>query len=210
MRRPLRWSEIVVVAAVAVLPFKVGACGTTACITVTPAQLVNGACPSAAVAQARFSDPNCPGTITAVDGSGTLDGNLCCYSVETQNSNDLPLSLGECSGVGGGGNGVGGSSTDVVSSSGFGGAGGGIPDAGSCATCLDVINGAPPSTLCPGAEPFLDDMVTCICADGGLSGECQASCGDTLCEGAITSTDCADCLASGATCMGAVNVCESN
>jgi hypothetical protein len=125
-----RWSEVVVIAVVAVLPFKVGGCGTTACITVTPAQLTNGACPAPEVALARLSDPNCPSTITNVDGAGTLDGNLCCYSVDTQNDDEEPPCPDETgaggfsfSGVGGGvfgGGGFGGGSI------GFGGGGSGF------------------------------------------------------------------------------------
>ncbi len=117
MRRALRWSEVVVAVAVAALPFKAGGCGTTACITVTPAQLVNGACPGPAAALARFSDPNCPSTISNVDGAGTLDGNFCCYPVDTQNDGEA-IECGE--GVGGGSFGVGVGGTSF-SGGGFGG-----------------------------------------------------------------------------------------
>jgi hypothetical protein len=121
MRLLRRWSEIVVVAAVVVLPFKAGGCGTTACITVTPAQLVNGACPGPTAAMARFSDPDCPGAIYNVDSAGTLDGNFCCYTVETQ-SDSAPSGCD----FGAGGGDVGGSSGFTsVSSSGFGGGFGG-------------------------------------------------------------------------------------
>lgn len=115
--------------AVAALPFKAGGCGSTACITVTPAQLVGGACPSASTALMRFG--NGCGTIYEVNGAGSLDGNFCCYSVQTQ-SGDQTDSLGIC------GNGVGGGVTmgsvtvsSSFSSAGVGGTGGIGPFSGS-------------------------------------------------------------------------------
>src|SRR6185437_7521822 len=131
---------VLLVAAIAALPIKTTGCGHTACITVTADQVAQsgGTCPSAGVALSRFMDSSCPNTdITAIDGPGTLDGELCCYPVE-QNTGGPQVFCGggfgecgdcgaggaSCDGFGGcavGGSGVGGSSTVTT---GFGGTGG--------------------------------------------------------------------------------------
>ena len=175
-----RGSKIVVAAVALALPFKAGGCGSTACITVTAAQLVNGACPSSSEAQARFSDPNCPGAITSVDSAGTLDGNLCCYSVTTAGNTEV-----ECAGTGGS-FGDGSFSTEESSSTGIG-AGGGTS---SCpGTCQAALNGAPFDTVCDGALMALMSLQMCAC-----NAACMTSCDPTLCVGNAPDTGCLSCM----------------
>ena len=221
MRRALRLSEFVVLVAVVALPLKAGGCGSSACITVTPAQLVGGACPSAAAARSRLVVQSCPVTITDVSGPGTLDGNLCCYPVVTQSQNNgfdicgfgaggSVTSTGF--GVGGGGfpgptsTGFGGSSTVGV-----GGAGGGIfADAGDCTTCFAaLVDGADPSLICSGSTAELDNLAACVCGDAG---ECTGVCGPSLCAGQPIASPCSGCLQSSTnvTCTDAVSVCMQN
>jgi hypothetical protein len=96
MSTSLRLSQIGVLVAVVLLPFKIGGCGHTACLTVTAKDLAmnNGACPSVGDAQTRFAGDgmtspfgvtqSCElgGGVAVVDGPGELDGELCCYPVD--------------------------------------------------------------------------------------------------------------------------------
>jgi len=214
MRRLLRWSEVVLVAAVVTLPFKAGGCGTTACITVTPAQLVGGACPSAADALKRFSDPNCPGAIFNVEGTGTLDGNFCCYTVDTQTTNEeegCGIGVGGSFAVGGNGGSTGFTSTTgfgggLGSTTGVGGAGGGISfDGGSCTTCDEVLNGSMAITLCMGVSSLLASVEACAC-----SGECTQLCEANICIGQGADMECSSCIAAASACAAALAACQEN
>jgi hypothetical protein len=190
MRVAPRWSEIMVLVAVVALPLKAGGCGSSACITVTPAQLAGGACPSMDVAKARLV-ATCPASIVDVSGPGTLDGNLCCYPVDTrsQNTGFDPCALGDLGDLGVGGSGTG---------------SGGVP---VCSTCLAALNGVDPSQLCPGAESFFEDVVSCFCAAGET---CAGVCADSLCGGTAVLGACTSCVESSTQCAAVVGTCENN
>jgi hypothetical protein len=175
-----------VVLFVAALPIKTGGCGRTACITVSASQLVNGACPSAAVAQARFADTTCgSGAITSVDGAGSLDDGFCCYPVTEGDGN--PNGPVEC-GVGGGmgvttGTGFFGNGGSIT---GFGGSGG----SGTCSTCSAALSGAVPfGQVCAGPSTLLDALEVCAC-----SATCGSACNPTLCVKNAPDDGCASCL----------------
>ena len=197
MRAKPRLTDAVLIAlGLLALPAKTTGCGHTACITVTAKQIAEsgGMCPSANAAFARFMDPNCPDTdITAVDGPGELDGELCCYPVEQKTSGpQVFCGFGTGSGIGGGfGVGVGGSATfsshsvgvggcggcgcsggdcgSVGGGSGFGGAsvvtvGGTGGDADAgCTSCNAWLSGASASNLCPSAQAFEQEVILCAC-----------------------------------------------
>jgi hypothetical protein len=125
------------------LPLVSSSCGRTACIVVSQVDLQQsgGVCPTSDQASRKLVDPGCVGPITSVDGTGELDGQLCCYPVTETTDNNF-----ECfGGVGGfaefGSSGVGG----------VGGSGGGFTCAASgdpcdpfndtcCTLCDSTIN----------------------------------------------------------------------
>jgi hypothetical protein len=183
MNLTFRGSRIVLAVAALALPLKAGGCGTsTACITVTSAQLLNGTCPSAQVAQNRFSDPDCPGSIVSVDSDGTLDDNLCCYSVTSESGN----SEIDCGSTG---DGIGGDTSFESSSTGFGGGDGTGGGQTFGNTCQDALNGAPVSSLSPASKMVLMSLQTCAC-----NGTCMTSCDPTLCLSNAPDTGCLSCL----------------
>ena len=216
MRAKPRLTDAVLIAlGLLALPAKTTGCGHTACITVTAAQIAQsgGMCPSANAAMARFMDPNCPDTdITAVDGPGVLDGELCCYPVEQNTSGPQVFCGFDTTGVGGGfGVGQGGSSNLVATGvggcggcgcsgggcgtvgggSGFGGASTvtGDFDAG-CASCNAWLSGASASSLCPSAQALEQEVVLCACqGEAGFGCVPGGACSpDDLCQGASPSS----------------------
>jgi hypothetical protein len=185
-------SRLLLAAAVLALPFTGGGCGRTACFTWSTQE---GACPAQSEALAFFSNPLCPGQITAVDSEpvNEYDGKLCCYQVTAREQTDEGL----CQGFGGsssGGQGFGGSSSSPVSTGvgqgGFGGAsttgqGGGT----TCARCGEEIGTTSPALLCDGSAELFKELIDCAC-----SGACGAVCADNFCAGNPASSDCAVCL----------------
>jgi hypothetical protein len=187
-----RGTRIVLAVTALALPMKATGCGRSACITVTQAQLLNGSCPSRQTAQSRFSGPDCPGSVTSVDSDGTLDGNLCCYAVTTDDNGET--SCGE-----------GGSSGDVFegeeesSSTGFGGS------TGACGTCQEVLNGAPfnSTMMCSDSLAALQALQTCAC-----NGTCMAACDPNLCISNAPDVGCLSCLQ--ASCTGQLTTCHQD
>ena len=173
MRSMSRGAGILVALATLALPLAAGDCGRTACITVTQADLENGACPAPAAARARFSSPACPGPVTAVDGPGVRDGSLCCYPVEIDDADAQPCGTGN-----GGAPPVGSSSVSGT---------GGLP--AGCVTCGDALRGAPFTKTCGNEQTLLQDLEAC-----GCSGACLTSCDPSLCIGNAPDTGCLDCL----------------
>jgi hypothetical protein len=203
-------SVVIILALALALPVAAGSCGRTACITVTAMDLVNGVCPSAAVAQARFADPTCGGNITSVDGAGSLDDGLCCYPVsegdgppgvdpgcsstatdtefpDTDQDSDTDSQTETFFGVGGSG-------------------GGGTGGSGSCAkaTCASALAGSVPfSQVCGAPTASLDALVACACAP-----TCLSACSPTLCVMNAPDDGCLSCLET--SCASQLATCQSN
>ena len=215
MRLTTRPSEILVMVVALVLPFKAGGCaGRTACIVVTASDLQNnGTCPDQATASTRLVNAPCAGSITSVDGSGALDGDLCCYPVTYASGGGDPVPCEEDPGFGGGtavGPPIGSSS-----SGGFGGGtftttttGTGTP---GCVTCNEALNGAPFDQACnpmvdggpPNPSMLLTSLRVCACASA-----CTTACDPTLCLGNAPDNACTTCL-EGA-CAAALMACQQN
>jgi hypothetical protein len=168
----LRSSRLVVTLFAAALPLKVGGCGRTACITVTPSQLQGGACPAPAAAQPRFASENCQGL--TVLGNGVLDDELCCYPVEAQNSG-FNCFEGD------------GSIASAGVAVGAGGAGGAMFEV----TCNDALNGAPFTKVTGSSAADLMSLEMCAC-----QGACLMTCDPTLCIGNAPDNGCLSCLLS--------------
>jgi hypothetical protein len=191
------------------LPFLQSGCGSTACIQLNAGD--HGKCPSASAAFPRFSDPMCPGTITSVDGEGSLDGELCCYPVSQDSSTPFPGGCGvDIGGFSGTGNGGGFSTTaSGFGTGGFGGTGG-AGGGGPCGTCWEVLNGQfpnDPSQLCPASQTAVSDLTTCACNTGE---SCDTTCSDNLCAGTQPTGSCFSCISSDTACMAAFQECQAN
>lgn len=195
----------IVAAALLALPFAEGGCGRTACFTWSTQE---GACPSQSEAMTFFSDPKCPGKVTAVNSAPTtdLDGTLCCYQVTQRPATDafncvgaggFQSSSGEefvSSGVGG-----------FVSSGqgGFGGSGGDAP----CLRCAEAIGSVGTITLCDSSINAFNAVFDCVC-----NTTCLAECQGTFCSGIQPDTSCNDCLGdiSSQGCGKELNVCAND
>jgi len=240
--KPRLLDAVLLVAAIAALPIKTAGCGHTACITVTADMIAQngGMCPSSDIALSRFMDRNCPNTdITAIDGPGTLDGELCCYPVE-QNTGGPQVF---CGGFGEGGftSGQGGSTTFVSTSSGFaggetatGGCGGCGCGSGGCGVGGSSFGGSSTVTGFGGTGGDFDagcescgawlngagsfnfcanaqsaQTALVACACSGSGAPCPGSCGTDLCMGQTPSSGCLSCVMS-STCSTQLTICEGN
>lgn len=171
MRARLSGAFLAAVLAMALLPFKAGGCGKTACITFSADEYAAaGRCPSAEEVM-RFWHQNCGMEIRAVDGEGTHDAELCCYPVTENAGDDAPGCVG---GFGGG-------------FGGFGGFGG----SSSCIRCADQVAHASldVSGLCFFSIDLWTDLESCACAS------CGAPCELNLCQGTTPTSECLDCAA---------------
>lgn len=178
-----RASRIALALTALALPLKASGCGRTACITVTAAQLVNGSCPSAAAAQARFSDPGCSGNVESVDSDGALSGSLCCYSVTLQDSGNESFDCGT-------GGSFGDTSFEASTGTGFGGDGvGGGSSCGTGVTCQDALDGVPFMQVCSDSLQLLMTLQMCAC-----NGGCMSICDPNLCIGNAPDSGCFSCL----------------
>lgn len=187
-------ARLLFTASVLALPLAASGCGRTACFTWSTQE---GTCPAQSEALAFFSNPLCPGQITAVDSEATsdLDGKLCCYEVTAREDSEEA----NCQGFGGassGGSkavGNGGSVGFAVSTGGdVGGAGPSTTGAGGgapCARCSEVIGVTTPTEFCDGSAELFKDLIGCAC-----SGPCGAACADNFCPGNPASSECAVCI----------------
>jgi hypothetical protein len=186
-----RRSEIVVMLFALALPFKAGGCGTTTCITVTPAQLQSGTCPSQMAAQMRVTDPSMcffGATVTMIEGDGVLDGQLCCYPSSKQNASNgciIGMGGGVTTGFADTGTGFGGNTTV------------------GCANCNNVLQGAPFDQICQDQSKVnLQALEMCGC------NKCTSVCDPTLCTGNKPDDGCMGCLLS--SCATELMTCQSS
>ena len=177
------------------LPALLGGCGRTACFEYTQGEYEQhgGQCPSGADALANLTPTGCPGAVQKVMSKGSFDGQLCCYSVQQDDSTDCEFGSGDAVGGIGGGN---------VETSGFAVAGGfggtspgGVGGAGGapnedCLHCDSLlIHPNLTGNLCSSSAKLLSDLDACACNTA-----CQAACGSTLCNGKPESDACTACL----------------
>jgi hypothetical protein len=211
-RRSLVASGLLVPLALAAITLRTTACGHTACITVTSAQLVNGACPDPSTALGRFGDLACGNnTVSSVDGPGSFDDGLCCYPVTNDgpglNSDEPPCGAGGDTVIGMGGS--------TVDTGGFGGAGGStasglggdIGTGGNCnvaPTCKELLTGEVPfGRACGPAKSLLDELEACGCASN-----CTSQCDPTLCMANAPDDGCIGCLQQ--QCPSQLTACQKN
>jgi hypothetical protein len=185
----LRSPAVAATLAIAGLPFAAGAgcAGRSACFTYTQGEYtLNGnSCPSVSDALASFSDPKCPGPVSAVDGPGSFDGQICCYPVTYDDV------VPDCGNSGLSGQGGGFTAPPPPPMVGVGGSVGG----GSTGSCQPLCNEflLTGLTVCGGgiAAMELQALVSCAMATcapncGLFIGGCQAL--DSTCEGCLQIT----------------------
>jgi hypothetical protein len=210
LSRPSRLLAIVALA----LPFGVsGACGGgTACFQYTqPEYALHGnSCPAQDDALANFSNPECPGSVAAVDSAGSFDGQLCCYAV-TYSSLVPDCGVADPSGSGDGtfisppGTGHGGAGFGVTEATFESvGPGGGSSTNGDCQpTCADAL--AKGKVPCNGnGMVIFEQLENCACGSGN---PCNGAC-EPLCQSLGIDADCSTCLQSG--CSTQLLSCQSN